>query len=212
MPPEPLRLKPRTCVRAAGPEILRFGGQCGRMGVCRSVCTFGFRGRKAPQCLRAVGLRPDSDGFRMQPYAPYAVPLKGKGQKDPNSQKRCIKCIRLLACALSPTLHWLLARAEKVHTDCIRLHTKCIRTHKSDGSVKTGLDCPPQSTARFHLRRVVSIGNRGPTIARGPIGPRRTDHGTTEKTIAFPGRFFIPSPVIPISPGRMFGPRKRSES
>ena len=33
---------------------------------------------------------------RMRFYAPYAVPLKGKGRKRSNSQKRCIKCIRLL--------------------------------------------------------------------------------------------------------------------
>ena len=98
-----------------------------RKSVCRSVCTCRFDGRKGLQYLRAVGLRPDSNDFRMQPYTPYAVPLKGKRPKRSNSQKRCIKYIRLFACPLSPTLHWLFARAEKVHTDCIRLHTKCIR-------------------------------------------------------------------------------------
>ena len=98
-----------------------------RKSVCRSVCTCRFDGRKRLQYLRAVGLRPDSNDFRMQPYTPYAVPLKGKRPKRSNSQKRCIKCIRLFACPLSPTLHWLFARAEKMHTDCIRLHTKCIR-------------------------------------------------------------------------------------
>ena len=53
-----------------------------RKAVCRSVCTFRFRGQEVPQCLRAVGLRPDSDGFRMRSYAPYAVPLKGKALLD----------------------------------------------------------------------------------------------------------------------------------
>ena len=74
-----------------------------RKSVCRSVCTFDFGGQEAPQRLRAVGLRPDSNDFRIRPYAPYAVPLKGKGRKRSNSQKRCIKCIRLFACPLSPT-------------------------------------------------------------------------------------------------------------
>ena len=47
--------------------------------VCGSVCTFDFHRQETPhQCLRAVGLRPDSDGFRMQPYA---LPLKGKRPK-----------------------------------------------------------------------------------------------------------------------------------
>ena len=49
--------------------------------VCRSVCTFGFGVRKRLQCLRAVGPRPDPIVIRMQPYVPYALPLKGKGPK-----------------------------------------------------------------------------------------------------------------------------------
>ena len=46
-----------------------------------AVCTFDFDGQEVPQCLRAVGLRPNSDDFRMRFYAPYAVPLKGKRPK-----------------------------------------------------------------------------------------------------------------------------------
>ena len=49
--------------------------------VCGSVCTLRFRGPERPQCLRAVGLRPDLTSDRMQPYAPYALPLKGKRPK-----------------------------------------------------------------------------------------------------------------------------------
>ena len=49
--------------------------------VCGSVCASAFGVRKRLRCLRAVGLRPDSNGFRMRPYAPYAVPLKGKRPK-----------------------------------------------------------------------------------------------------------------------------------
>ena len=49
--------------------------------VCGSACASAFGVRRRLRCLRAVGLRPDSDGFRMRPYAPYAVPLKGKGRK-----------------------------------------------------------------------------------------------------------------------------------
>ena len=44
----------------------------------KSVCAFAFGVRKRLRCLRAVGPRPDSNDFRMRPYAPYAVPLKGK--------------------------------------------------------------------------------------------------------------------------------------
>ena len=44
----------------------------------KSVCTFDFGGPKRLQCLRAVGLRPDSIVIRMRPYV---LPLKGKGPK-----------------------------------------------------------------------------------------------------------------------------------
>ena len=83
--------------------------------VCGSACTFAFGVRKRLRCLRAVRLKPDSNDFRMRPYAPYAVPLKGKRPKRSNSQKRCIKCIRLLRCPPSPTLHWLFDFGGKVH-------------------------------------------------------------------------------------------------
>ena len=83
--------------------------------VCGSVCAFAFGVRKRLRYLRAVRLRPDSNDFRMRPYAPYAVPLKGKGPKRSDSQKRRIKCIRLSACALSPTDRPFSACGQKVH-------------------------------------------------------------------------------------------------
>ena len=83
----------------------------------KSVCTLRFRGPKRLQCLRAVGPRPDSDDFRMRPYA---LPLKGKKPKRSNSQKRRIKCIRLLRCSPSPTLHRLFDFGGKAHNQCMR--------------------------------------------------------------------------------------------
>ena len=40
-----------------------------------------FGVRKRLRYLRAVRLKPDSNDFRMRPYALYAVPLKGKRPK-----------------------------------------------------------------------------------------------------------------------------------
>ena len=58
-------------------------GLHGGKAVCTTVCTFGFHMQKRLQCLRAVGLRPDSRHRRMRSYAPYALPLKGKALKKP---------------------------------------------------------------------------------------------------------------------------------
>ena len=120
----------------------------------KSVCTFDFGGPKRLQCLRAVGLRPDSDGFRMRPYAPYAVPLKGKGPKRSDSQKRRIKCIRLSACALSLTDRPIPACGQKAHNQCVRLHAKCIRTHKCDGSVRMSSEVKREDILSLSLFRL----------------------------------------------------------
>ena len=93
-----------------------------------AVCTFDFDGQEVPQCLRAVGLRPDSIVGRMQPYAPYAVPLKGKRPKRLQLPKEVHK-VHTAPCMRSQPYSSLAFRfRRKVHTDCMRLHTKCIRT------------------------------------------------------------------------------------
>ena len=74
----------RLVMMTGGGESISSAGVSGenrRKSVCGSVCTFGFRGQEVPQCLQAVGLEPDSIVGRMQSYAPYAVPLKGKRPK-----------------------------------------------------------------------------------------------------------------------------------
>ena len=89
---------------------------------------FRFSRAEAPQCLRAVGLRPDSDGFRMRPYAPYALPLKGKRPKRPQLPKEVHKvhtasCMcsqpysRLVSCLSRKSAYGLHTAAYEVHTD-----------------------------------------------------------------------------------------------
>ena len=48
MPPETLRLELRTCVRAAGPEILRFGGHADGWAYAVAYALVVFAGRKRP--------------------------------------------------------------------------------------------------------------------------------------------------------------------
>ena len=99
-----------------------------RKAVCRSVCTFRFRGQEVPQCLRAVGLRPDSIVIRMRPYAPYALPLKGKRPKRLQLPKEVHKvhtalCMRsqpysrLAFCSSRKSAYGLHTAAYEVHTD-----------------------------------------------------------------------------------------------
>ena len=58
-------------------------------------------------------------GFRWLPYAAVCTvcgsPKRKKTEKRSNSQKRCIKCTRLLRCPSSPTLHRLFDFGGKVH-------------------------------------------------------------------------------------------------
>ena len=80
--------------KTGGGELIPPTGDSGEnrpKSVCRSVCTFGFRGQEALQCLRAVGLKPDSIVGRMRFYAPYAVPLKGKRPKKAQLPKEVHK-------------------------------------------------------------------------------------------------------------------------
>ena len=96
----------------------------------KSVCTLRFRGLKRLQCLRAVGLRPDSIVGRMQSYAPYAVPLKGKRPKKVQLPKEVHKvhtalCMRsqpysrLVFCSSRKSAYGLHMAAYEVHTVCI---------------------------------------------------------------------------------------------
>ena len=58
----------RTESKTGRGESISSAGDSGenrRKSVCGSICTFGFRGQEVPQCLRAVGLEPDSIVGRM---------------------------------------------------------------------------------------------------------------------------------------------------
>ena len=95
--------------------------------VCGSVCTFGFRGQEVPQCLQAVGLEPDSIVGRMQSYAPYAVPLKGKRPKKVQLPKEVHK-VHTASCMCSQPYSLLAFRfrqksAYGLHTAAYEVHT-----------------------------------------------------------------------------------------
>ena len=73
-------------------------------------------------------LRPDSNVIRIQPYAPYAVPLKGKGPKRLQLLKEVHKvhtalCMRsqpyssLTSCSRAKSAYGLHTAAYEVHTD-----------------------------------------------------------------------------------------------
>ena len=103
-------------------------GVFGRKAVCTAVCTFAFGVRKRLRCLRTVRLRPDSTVIRMQPYAPYALPLKGKRRKKVQLPKEVHKvhtalCMssqpysRLASCSSRKSAYGLHTAAYEVHTD-----------------------------------------------------------------------------------------------
>ena len=96
--------------------------------VCGSVCASAFGVRKRLRCLRAVGLRPDLTFDRMRSYAPYALPLKGKGPKKVQLPKEVHKvhtasCMssqpysRLASCSSRKSAYGLHTAAYEVHTD-----------------------------------------------------------------------------------------------
>ena len=171
MPPETLRLEPRTCVRAAGPEILRFGGRCGRMGVCGCVCTFGFRGQETPQCLRAVRLRPDSIVIRMQSYAPYALPLKGKRPKKVQLPKEVHK-VHTASCMYSQPYSRLASclRAKSAYGP----HTAAYGSHRNQALalLPVGIGASSARENRKCIRRCIRLF-RHATPYRPPIGNGR---------------------------------------
>ena len=103
-------------------------GVFGRKAVCTAVCTFDSDGQEVSQCLRTVGQRPDSNDFRMQSYAPYALPLKGKRPKRLQLPKEVHKvhtalCMRsqpysrLASCSSRKSAYGLHTAAYEVHTD-----------------------------------------------------------------------------------------------
>ena len=114
----------------------RFRPKIGEKSACGSVCAFGFRGQGASQCLRAVGLRPDSGQGRMQSYAPYAVPLKGKRPKRLQLPKEVHKVHTASLMFAQPysSLAFRFRRksAYGVHTAVYEVHTDRIMRRKCE--------------------------------------------------------------------------------
>ena len=101
-----------------------------------AVCTFDFDGQEVPQCLRAVGLRPNSDDFRMRFYAPYAVPLKGKRPKRLQLPKEVHKVHTASLMFAQPYSSWAFRFRRKsaygVHTAAYEVHTDRIMRRKCE--------------------------------------------------------------------------------
>ena len=99
------RLARRTESKTGGGGSISSAGDSGEnrpKSACGSVCTLRFRVRKRLRCLRAVGLRPVPAFSRMRFYAPYAVPLKGKGRKKVQLPKEVHKAHTSLCMSSQP--------------------------------------------------------------------------------------------------------------